>query len=140
MLQDQEFDIEEPMPRIVSAFAANEVAKNIPSSIGRLRRIAHALRNRVIEGYAFVEQLKKSLGDAANPGRHLSLSDIDGRSLQLQVDRFMSCDKPNLEEKLKENWMKLNRWIFVAGQQGAFDAVHIQSPTHLRFVQATVGQ
>lgn len=25
MLQDQEFDIEESMPRIVSAFAANEV-------------------------------------------------------------------------------------------------------------------
>ena len=68
------------MPRIVSAFAANEVAKNIPSSIGRLRRVAHALRNRLIEGYAFEEQLKKSLGEAANPGRQLCLSDIDGRS------------------------------------------------------------
>jgi hypothetical protein len=140
MLQDQEFDNEESMPRIVSAFAADEVTRNIQASIGRLQRTARALRNGVIEGYAFEEQLKKSLCEAANPGRHLSLSGVDGRSQQLQVDRFTTCDKSNLEEKIKEYWMKPNTWIFVAGQQGAFDAVHIQSPTHLRFVQATVGQ
>ena len=31
----------------------------------------------------------------------------------------MPCDKLNLEEKLKENWMKPNTWIVVAGQRGA---------------------
>jgi len=30
-------------------------------------------------------------------------------------------------------------WIFIAGRQGAFDAVHIVSKTHIRFVQVTAG-
>lgn len=138
-LVQQEVDNENPEPCLVSAFAADEVAKNIPTSVERLRAVARALSNRAIEVYAFEQQLKKSLQEAVHPGQSLVLEEQNGQRVQLQVDRFISCDKSELESTLRNN-VTPNTWIFVAGQQGAFDAIHVQSPTHLRFVQATVGQ
>lgn len=55
------------------------------------------------------------------------------------VNRFIKCDADELEETLRAD-LQADTWIFVCGQQGVFDVVHVVSPTHIRFVQATVGQ
>lgn len=62
---EAEIDQEHALPRLVSAFASDEVIKHIPSSIERLRNIAPPLSNMAIEGYAFEQQFKKSLREAA---------------------------------------------------------------------------
>ena len=57
-LLEAEKDQEDAKPRLVSAFASDEVIKNIPTSIERLRNIARRLSNKAIEGYAFEQQLE----------------------------------------------------------------------------------
>lgn len=47
--------------RLVSAFATEQVVKKLPKSVATLRSVARSLKNKVIEGYALEEQLKKSL-------------------------------------------------------------------------------
>ena len=59
--RQEERDKENSAPQLVSEYASSEVLKSIPSTIARWRSIARALSNRVIEGYAFEEQLKKAL-------------------------------------------------------------------------------
>lgn len=144
VLLDAEIDEDNSKARLLSAFASEEVAKNIPSSIARLRSIAHALRNKVIEGYAFEEQLKKSLREAEVQFSPLALLDQDGQRVEYPVSNVIFCDADELLDTLRDildpNTFLPNTWIFVAGQQGTFDAIHIQSLTHLRFVQATLGQ
>ena len=63
----------------------------------------------------------------------------DGQRVPLEVDRLLLCGKTELFATLKDSSAP-NTWIFVAGQQGAFDAVHVHSESNIRFVQATVGQ
>lgn len=136
---DAKKDYENAKPLLVSAFASQEVAKNIPSSIERMRNVAHILSNRAIEGYDFEEQFKKSLREAENPGRSLGVIDQNGQRVEYQVNQFISCDSIVLEATLINNLIP-NTWIFVGGQQGAFDAIHVESLTRIRFVQITVGQ
>ena len=134
-----EIDQENAQPRLVSAFASDEVIKNIPASIERLRNIARCLSNKAIEGYAFEQQLEKSLRESASPGFSLVLLDENRQRIEYQVKRLIKCNANELEETLRDN-LEADAWIFVCEQQGAFDAVHVVSQTHIRFVQATVGQ
>lgn len=139
-LLETEGDSGRPQPLLVSSFASKEVTRNIPSSIERLRRVAATLSNKAIEGYAFEEQFKKSLSEAVNPGLSLAVRDQIGQIVEYTVDRFISCKASEVEATLKATNLMPNTWIFVGGQQGAFDAVNIQSKTHIRFIQTTVGQ
>lgn len=108
------------------------MAKNIPSSIERLIHVAHYLSDSTIE-------FKGSLREAENPGRSLGVIDQNGERVEYQVYQFMSCDSSELEATRRNNLIP-NMWIFVGGQQGAFGVLHVESLTHLRFVQITVGQ
>ena len=139
-LLTEEMDSEKSVPRIVSHYASEEVTKNIPSNIARLRAIARMLSNRAIEGYAFEEQLKKSLNEAAlSPQHHLVVRRSNNRdTFTYTVQNFVQCKASELEQSLRTHRLP-NTWIFVTENQGTFDAVHIQSATHLRFVQCTVG-
>ena len=136
---EAEIDAENAQPRLVSALASDEVIKNIPSSIERLRNVARRLSNKAIEGYAFEQQLEKSLREATNPGRALILLDEASHRIEYQVSKFIKCDSHELEKTLRVN-LEPHTWILVCGHQGAFDAVHVVSRTHIRFLQATVGQ
>lgn len=123
--------------RLVSSFATEEVINQIPSSIRRLREVARALDNRVIEGYALEEQLKKSLNDARNPGVSLTVV-MNGSPTPLPVRNYVECTTYELESLLA-TLQTPDTWIFVGGQQGAFDALHFVSNDYIRFVQTTAG-
>ena len=127
----------EKVARLVSSFASEKVVKQLPSSIARLRSVAKALQNKVIEGYALEEQVKKSLNEARNPGVGLTIL-INGQMATLPVANFLECTKDELESMLAESHPR-DTWIFVGGQQGAFDAVHVVSRDYIRFVQTTAG-
>ena len=135
---DAEVDDEQSTPRLVSTFASKEVVERIPSSIERLRNMALALSNKVIEGYALEEQLKKNLKEASNPGLHLTV-EIGGANVALPVGNLIFCDASEVQSHL-ERRLDPETWIYVAGRQGAFDAIHVVSDTHLRFVQVTAGK
>ena len=139
-LLTEEMDSENSVPRLVSDFASEEVTKHIQSNVARLRAIARMLSNRAIEGYAFEEQLKKSLNKAAlSPQHHLIVRRSNNRdTFSYTVENFVQCKASELEQALRTHRLP-NTWIFVLGNQGAFDAIHVRSTTHLRFVQCTVG-
>eukprot|EP00978_Attheya_sp_CCMP212_P018590 scaffold51059_cov53-Attheya_sp.AAC.2 len=118
-----EFDQGESVPRLVSTYASEQVIKAIPSSIERLLNLARSLSNKVIEGYAFEEQLKTSLRVARNPGLNLRVV-IDGRDVPLSVDTLIVCNAPGEVESTLKQHRNPNTCIFVAGHQGAFDAIH----------------
>ena len=127
----------ESVARLVSAFASEKVVKQLSSNIARLRSVARALQNKAIEGYALEEQLKKSLNEARNPGVSLTIL-VDGNVTILPVAKFLECTKDELESLLAQSHPG-DTWIFVGGQQGAFDAVHLVSSNYIRFVQTTAG-
>ena len=98
----------------------------------------------MIEGYAFEEQLKKSLLQASlTLKRHLhvlgqtTIGSCREQRITYTVEFFMQCKASELKHTLQNNHLP-NTWIFVSENQGAFDAVHVQSETHIRFVQCTV--
>lgn len=127
-------------PRLVSHYASEQVSKNVPTSIGRLRALASKLANKVIEGYAFEQQLLTSLKAAeTSPEHSLAVTDLDGQAAHYPVQVVKECDQDDLPAILKSGCMP-NTWIFVTKDQGCFDAVHVQSETHIRFIQATVGK
>lgn len=135
-LLDTEWDNEDSSPRLLSALAAAEVLKVIPSSVERLRNVGRALENQAIEGYALELQLKKKLNEAKHPGRYLVLSH---GSISLAVSSVLFCEGGDVLEMLKTHHDP-DTWIFIAGRQGAFDAIHVVSNTHIRFVQVTAGK
>jgi hypothetical protein len=65
---DEEVDMNESSPRLISTYATEQVIKNIPTSVERLRNLATALSNKAIEGYAVQEQLKKALTELRTLG------------------------------------------------------------------------
>lgn len=131
-----EYERPNSIPRIVSAQATAEILNVIPSDIKRLRDLARSTENRAIEGYALEQQLKKKLTEGSQNGRALCLV-INGQFTSLPVSRVLHCStKDNVQNLLKPPQPD-NTWIFIAGRQGAFDAVHILSHTHIRFVQVT---
>lgn len=132
-----EFERRATVPRIVSQFATEKIVDELPSDIKRLRGIARKLGNRTIEGYAFEEQLKKSLAEAQTVGGNLIVHGETGNMLY-PVQQVIFCDAGEIVSVLK-NPLVPNTWLFVAGRQGAFDAVHVVSATHQRFVQSVVG-
>lgn len=135
-----EFAVLLTVPRIVSTYAVQKVIAALPSDIKRLRAIARKLDNRAIEGYAFEEQLKKSLVEAQASETDLVVNDdVTGVSVQYPVSILSTKDASEVVAALKSS-PSPNTWIFVAGRQGAFDAVHVLSATHWRFVQGTVGK
>lgn len=102
-----------------------------------MQGIARKLDNRTIEGYAFKEQLKKRLSEAQTVGGNLILHGETG-NISYPVQQVIPCEAGDIVNVLK-NPLVPNTWIFVAGRQGAFHAVHVVSATHQRFVQSTVG-
>jgi hypothetical protein len=134
---DEEVDMNESSPRLISTYATEQVIKNIPTSVERLRNLATALSNKAIEGYAVEEQLKKCLDRASNPGASLDVQ-INNTFVPFAVGTVVPCDARDLEYILKQRLLP-DTWLFVAGRQGAFDAVHVVSDTRIRFVQATAG-
>eukprot|EP00977_Amphora_coffeiformis_P025301 scaffold19220_cov180-Amphora_coffeaeformis.AAC.6 len=76
--KEEEFEEAVTVPRIVSQYAAEKIVDELPSDIKRLRGIARKLNNRTIEGYAFEEQLKKSLIEAQAVGGNLSVRSQGG--------------------------------------------------------------
>ena len=132
-----EFERHATVPRIVSQFATEKMVDELPSDIKRLRGIARKLDNRTIEGYAFEEQLKKSLVEAQTVGGNFIVHGETG-NISYPVQQVIPCDAGEIVNVLK-NPLVPNTWVFVAGRQGAFDAVHVVSATHQRFVQITVG-
>lgn len=100
-----------------------------------------ALDNNAIVGYALEGQLKKKLTEATNPGRSLVLRSHTGQQKTLQVSQVIPCSNESQVEATLRARARLarNSWLFIAGRQGAFDAVRIISETHIRFVQVTAG-
>lgn len=133
-----ESDILRSQVRIVSRFATQEVIKNLPTDIMRLRSLAENLSNGAILGYAFEEQLKNSLVEAVST-KSLSLTDETGVVDLLPVGSFEIWSEDAVEERLSRT-IQDNTWVFVSGQQGLYDAIHVMSSSHIRFVQATVGK
>ena len=138
----EESDGADPEPRIVSSFATRVVIKELPSGaeVGRLKSLAQKLSNRALLGYAFEESLQKILKVAAGSGGVLRLKDEDDGVVTYEVGGFRTWDASQVEEKLKTTPLADNTWIFVGGQQGLFNVIHVRSNTHIRFVQATVGK
>ena len=134
----EESELAVSQARIVSLFATQEVIKNLPTDVRRLRSLADKLSNRAILGYAFELQLQSSLRGANTTGS-LSLTDEDGNAEELPVSRYAIWSANEVEDKLGGE-IEDNTWIFVGGRQGLHDAIHVVSSTHIRFVQATVGK
>lgn len=134
-----EIDNANPQPLLLSEYATEEVIKQLPSDVSRLRDIALRLNNKAIEGYAFEEQLKASLQRASQPGVSLVFADPNGQAVNYDVNHFFCCSAGDLLTTLS-NHRQPGTWIFIAGRQGAFDALHVRSNTHIRFIQATAGQ
>lgn len=80
-------------------------------------------------GYAFKEQLKKSLGKAAISGS-LSLTDRDDEEEKLPVGRLKFWGKNNVEKKMEVK-IEDGTWVFLGGQQGLSDAIHFMSSSHI---------
>jgi hypothetical protein len=99
--------------------------------------IASALSNEVIKGYALEEQLKKSLSEASKPGQSLTLF-CGHTSVLFPVENLIFCEAAELLDILGAR-LPPNTWIFIAGRQGVFDAIHVLSDTHIRFIQVTAG-
>ena len=99
-----------------------------------------ALKNQAIVGYAFEELLKKKLVEAKEPGQQLAIMHSGGPSTRLEVSAVQLCVGSAQVAALPQTRQAADTWIFVAGRQGAFDAVHIVSNTHIRFVQITAGK
>ena len=135
----EESDTIEPQARIVSNYAAQQVTKNLPTDVRKLRILAQKLSNRVILGYAFEEQLQKSLTEAAHSTRSLRWRDETDGVDMLPIGGFMQWEKDEVEERLAGR-IEDDTWVFVGGRQGLFDAIHVLSRTHIRFIQATVGK
>jgi hypothetical protein len=128
-LLDEEVDLNVSAPRLVSTYATEQVIKRIPTNVVRLHGLATALSNKVIEGYALEQQLKKSLNAAFLARADLQVV-INGALAPISVQDLHFCDAADLESKLQCR-LHPNAWIFVAGCQGAFDAIHVVSDTHL---------
>jgi len=125
---------------LVSVEATKEVLVVLPSSVETLRMIGKALGNNAIVGYALKERLRQTLDRANQQRAGLNLCSVDGAPVHLPVARVLFCDDRSQVEELLKTRRPANTWIFVPGRQGAFDAVHIKSNTHIRFLQLTAGQ
>jgi len=79
--------------------------------------------------------LKKKLNEAKQPGSFLVLNG----NMPLNVSSVIFCEAGKVSEMLKVRHDP-DTWIFIAGRQGAFDAIHVVSNTHIRFVQVTAGK
>lgn len=131
---------EEPYALIVSNFATQRVLEKIRTNVGKLRSLAKGLSNRAILGYAFEKQLENSLQKSLQQlTNNLQWRNENGVKDPVPVGAFVQWEKDEVEEKLARG-VAANTWVFVGGRQGLFDAIHVQSQTHIRFVQATVGK
>jgi len=141
---DEDHDTSESRPCLVSAVATDKVIRELPTDVGRLRHVARKLDNQAIEGYALEEQLKKKLLQASQPGNHLTLG-IGRAYVQYQVSKLIVCSTSNeVIDALRKN-QPPDTWIFIAGRQGAFDAIHLETnqpetDRRIRFVQITAGR
>ena len=136
---DAEYEQLNSIPRIVSAQATAEILDAIPSDVQRLRDIGRSTENKAIEAYALELQLKAKLTEASSqPGHALHLV-INGQLVALPVLRVLNYNTSAAMQNLLKAPQPGDTWVFVAGRQGAFDAVHIVSRTHIRFVQITAG-
>jgi hypothetical protein len=133
-----EFEMQASVPRLVSARAAQEVLLHIRAKVETLLLVARASQNKAIEGYAFEEQLKTKLGDAARLGSDLYLGTANGTLMALPVSHLKFCSTDSLITHLQVDQPN-DTWIFIGGLQGAFDAIHVVSNERIRFVQLTVG-
>jgi cytolysin (calcineurin-like family phosphatase) len=119
--------------RLISTFASEQVINQIPARIERVQNITTALSNNVNERCALEEQLKAHSNKASNPGVNLDV-DINNTQVPLSIGIVVHCDAADLLSNL-EHRLPPETWFFVVGrQQGAFDAVHVVSNTHIRFV------
>lgn len=132
-----EVDDGESFSRILSASATEAIIQELPTNIERLRNLARTLDNQAMLGYALELQLRKKLNEAQQHGNTLVLN---RGALSFPVSSVISCGPGDDCLEILAGQHADNTWIFIAGRQGAFDAVHIASNTHIRFVQVTGGK
>ena len=82
-------------------------------------------------------QLRKKLNEAQQHGNALALN---RGALSFPVSLVIFCGPGDDIIEILAGQHADNTWIFIAGRQGAFDAIHIVSNTHIRFVQVTGGK
>jgi hypothetical protein len=144
----EESDTQNSLPRLVSDRATEEVLRTIPGEVEKLRGLARTLDNRAIEGYALEEQLKTKLREATQTMRSLIVLESNGKEIHLKASELKICfTETEIINELRVNQLP-DTWIFIAGRQGAFDAIHIVSnepnepatDKRIRFVQLTAGK